>query len=247
MYLDFSNLQIFLMALIFVWTAFVRSSLGFGGIALGMPFMLLVHNEALFWLPIFGIHLLFFSAITLQRDIRQVDWGFLKSSGRYIVPASLLGIFGLLSLPNHFLVGLIYGFTLFYALLWMMNWTINSHQGWLDKILLLAGGYVIGIGMPGMPLISSVCMRTVAMEKMRITLFVLISTLTIIRLGTFIAADINLHFIFALCLIPTAWIGHHLGMLAHDYVMQNRELFRRVVGGALILVCSIGLIKQYLF
>jgi len=246
MYLDFTNLQIGLMALIFVWTAFVRSSIGFGGIALGMPFMLLVHNEALFWLPIFGIHLLFFSAMTLRRDLRNIDWTYLKKAGVYIFPAALVGIFGLVSLPNDFLVTFIYSFTIFYALLWVMDWAINSKQGWLDKILLAIGGYVIGLGMPGMPLISSVFMRFVAMRHLRNTLFVLVSTTTVVRMGFFVATDVNLHFWFALCLIPTAWIGHQLGLKAHDYIMNNQTLFRRVVGGALILVCTIGLMKQYL-
>ena len=247
MYLDFTDTQVIVMALIFVWTAFVRSGLGFGGIALGMPFMLLVHEEAMFWLPIFGIHLLFFSAITLRNRHKDVDWAYLKKSGKFIFPAALLGIFGLLSLPNTYLVTFIYIFTIFYAFTWLMNWVVKSKQGLLDKFMLTFGGYIIGSGMPGMPLISSVFIRFISMEQLRNTMFVLVSITTIARMGAFVAADVNIHFLFALTLIPTAWIGHYLGMITHDFFLSNTVIFRRVIGGALILVCSIGLIKLYLF
>lgn len=247
MYLDFSNTQIFLMALIFIWTAMVRSGLGFGGIALGMPFMLLVHDQAIFWLPIFGIHLLFFSALTLRSRFKAVDWSYLGKSGLFIMPAALVGIFGLINLPNTFIVTFFYCFTIVYAFTWLMNWAVQGKQGWLDKFLLMFGGYIIGSGMPGMPLISSVYMRFVTMEQLRNTMFVLISSITIIRLGSFVAADINIHFLFALCLIPTAWIGHYLGMLAHEHIMKNAELFKRVIGAGLILISLLGLLKLYLY
>ena len=246
MYLDFSHLQIALMALIFAWTAFVRSGIGFGGIALGMPFMLLVHDEAMFWLPIFGTHLLFFSAITLRKRFRAVDWRYLQQISVYILPAALLGIFSLLTLPNHYIITFIYCFSIFYAFTWLANWKVNSRQGWLDKFLLGFGGYIIGSGMPGMPLISSVVIRFVSLENLRNTLFVLISTLTIIRMGTFVAVEVNMHFLFALCLIPTAWIGHHFGMRAHDAIINNQALFKKVIGTMLILVSSLGLLKVYL-
>ena len=60
MLLDFSPYQMLAIALVFAWTGFVRSGLGFGGAALGLPLMLFVQNTPLLWLPIIGVHLLFF-------------------------------------------------------------------------------------------------------------------------------------------------------------------------------------------
>ena len=62
----------------------------------------------------------------------------------------------------------------------------------------------------------------------------------------FVAVEVNMHFLFALCLIPTAWIGHHFGMRAHDAIINNQALFKKVIGTMLILVSSLGLLKVYL-
>ena len=69
--------QYVLIGLIFVWSGFVRSGLGFGGAVLALPFLLLVLNKPLVFLPIIWIHLLFFSswiawlgAITLKKPSR---------------------------------------------------------------------------------------------------------------------------------------------------------------------------------
>ena len=70
--------QVALVMLVFIWTGFVRSGLGFGGGALGLPLMLLIFNEPLFWLPVIGAHLLFFSSLTLHSRIAKVDWLYLK-------------------------------------------------------------------------------------------------------------------------------------------------------------------------
>ena len=62
---DFSTLDIIFTAILFVWTGFVRSGLGFGGGALGLPLMLFVYDQPIFWLPVIGLHLLFFSALSI--------------------------------------------------------------------------------------------------------------------------------------------------------------------------------------
>lgn len=58
--IEFNTTELILIALIFIWTGFVRSGLGFGGAALGLPLMLFIYNQPIFWLPIIGTHLLFF-------------------------------------------------------------------------------------------------------------------------------------------------------------------------------------------
>jgi len=62
--LDLSLNELFVVGIIFIWTGFVRSGLGFGGGALGLPLMLFVFNKPVFWLPIIGFQLLFFSMLT---------------------------------------------------------------------------------------------------------------------------------------------------------------------------------------
>lgn len=161
MLLHFDLIQSLLIALIFLWTGFVRSGLGFGGAALGLPLMLFIDNQPLLWLPIIGSHLLFFSALTLRTRLHNVDWSYLRRSSYYIIPAALVGVFGLLNLPNHWLLLFIYSITLFYAFIWVMNWAIQSHSG-TDKILLVLGGYIAGTSLTGAPLMVAVYMRNVS-------------------------------------------------------------------------------------
>ena len=61
--------QYLLIVLVFIWSGFVRSGLGFGGALFTIPFLLLIHNDPLFFLPIISIHLLFFASLTLLPKI----------------------------------------------------------------------------------------------------------------------------------------------------------------------------------
>ena len=45
----------------------------------------------------------------------------------------------------------------------------------------------------------------------------------------------------ALLLIPIAGLGHIIGLKVHVYLLQNDQTFRRVIGGVLFVICSIGL------
>ena len=63
--------QYLLIGLIFIWSGFVRSGLGFGGAVLSLPFLLLVHNQPLVFLPLISVQLLFFSSITLLLNNRK--------------------------------------------------------------------------------------------------------------------------------------------------------------------------------
>jgi len=44
--------QYTLIAIVFIWSGFVRSGLGFGGALFTIPFLLLIHDDPLFFLPI---------------------------------------------------------------------------------------------------------------------------------------------------------------------------------------------------
>jgi uncharacterized membrane protein YfcA len=243
MLLDFSVSQTVIVCLLFVWAGFVRTGLGFGGAALGLPLMLFVDDNPLLWLPIIGTHLLFFSGLTLSKRLHNVDWAYLRSSVFYIIPPAIVGVFGLLNLPTLWVNVFIYGISLFYGIMWMLNRTIESHQGWADKLLLVVGGYVAGTSLTGAPLMVAVYMHNVAKEKLRDTLFVLWFVLVSIKMSTFVALSVDLHVVAALTLIPAAAIGHVLGLKAHDAIMRNDTLFKRWIGGGLAIVSALGLLN----
>lgn len=228
-----------------MWAGFVRTGLGFGGAALGLPLMLFVRDQPLYWLPIIGTHLLFFSALTLRTRLHNVNWPYLRKSLIYILPATLVGVFGLLNLPNQWLVIFVYCITLFYAITWLMNMAIQSNNNWLDRFLLLTGGYVAGTSLTGAPLMVAVFMRHVTGEQLRNTLFVLWFVLVSIKMSTFAALGVDLHFTTALTLIPVAAIGHFFGLKAHDRILHNDQSFKRVIGGVLVLISLLGLWRVF--
>lgn len=240
MFEHFSASQIALTAVLFIWTGFVRSGLGFGGAALGLPLMFFIDERALYWLPIIGTHLLFFTSLTLRTRIRNVDWPYLSRSLVYIIPPAIIGVLGLLNLPNSWLVIFVYSITLFYAISWLISWDISSNNSWIDRFLLVTGGYVAGTSLTGAPLMVAVFIRHVSSDQLRNTLFVLWFILVSIKMTTFVALGVELHFLTALTLIPVAAIGHYLGLQAHDKILQNDKLFKRVIGGVLILICLLG-------
>jgi uncharacterized protein len=241
MILDFSLHQSLLTALLFVWTGFVRTGLGFGGAALGLPLMLFIHNDPRVWLPIISVHLLFFSGLTLRTRLHNIDWQYLRKSSVYIVPPAIVGVFGLLNLPVLWLNVFIYSITLFYGFIWLFNRAIESKRSWVDKLLLIIGGYVAGTSLTGAPLMVAVYMRNVSKEKLRDTLFVLWFILVSIKMATFIAFSANLHFFTALNLLPVAAIGHFFGLKAHNALTRNDLFFKRWIGGGLVIISSLGL------
>jgi len=245
MFPEFTVLEIVLSALLFMWAGFVRSGLGFGGAALGLPFMLFIHDQPVYWLPIIGSHLLFFSALTLRTRLNDVDWIYLKSSLFYILPPALIGVFGLLNLPNLWVVTFIYGITLFYAFMWLLDKSIHSENKWFDKLLLIFGGYVAGTSLTGAPLMVAVYARHVVQSKLRNTLFVLWFILVTIKMTTFAALNVDLNILTAIVLLPTAAVGHFIGLRTHDLILRNDVIFKRAIGGMLVIVSGLALFDLY--
>lgn len=244
--LQLSHWQLFFTLLVFVWSGFVRSGLGFGGAALGLPLMLLIDDRPIFWLPIIGTHLLIFTSMTLRTRLRSVDWAYLRRSLVFILPAKLVGVFGLLNLPNSWLVMMIYGITLVYSLLWIFNLSIQSEKGWTDKLFLTIGGYVSGTSLTGAPLIVAVYMNHIDKKQLRNTLFVLWFLLVTIKMGTFAVFEVDLQTLSALLLVPVAAVGHVIGLKAHDYMMQNDQRFKTILGSVLFVICALGFSSLFL-
>ncbi|ASK20810.1 TSUP family transporter [Vreelandella alkaliphila] len=249
--------QYLLIGLIFAWSGFVRTSLGFGGAVLALPFLLLVVNEPLVFLPIVAIHLLIFSSWIAWNGHRQVqkagvggtspesniDWGYLTKALKIMIVPKLIGVVGLLTLPSQIMTNIIFGIVIIYAIGYVLNKPFRSNNKYVDIVLLALGGYVSGTSLIGAPLIVAVFATHVAKEQLRDTMFVLWFILVMIKMASFIIAGVDLQLIHQLWLLPCAFIGHLLGEKAHRYMLKaDTGLFFRVLGAVLILVSVVGLI-----
>ena len=237
--------EIAFISLIFVWIGFVRTGLGFGGAVLGLPLLMLVKGSPIDWLPIIGIHLLFFSGIALANALDTVDWKYFKKSLPWILPAKVVGVIGLISLPPTVMTIIVYSITFIYALTWVMNIQIASSEGWASRLLLILGGYISGTSLNGAPLLVAVYMQNIDIKKLRNTLFVLWFLLVMIKMSAFVIVDVYINWQFSLMLIPVAALGHFVGLKVHDRVIENDTIFKRWMGGALVLICIAGLTKVF--
>ncbi|ATX82195.1 hypothetical protein Ga0123462_1331 [Mariprofundus ferrinatatus] len=241
---DLQTWQYIATALIFVWTGFVRSGLGFGGAALGLPLLLLVVDDALIWLPLIGIHLLFFSSITVSSRIEHVNWPYLKKAFGIMIIPKLIGVFGLLTLPSEWIVAFVYLTTLFYAFCYLFRFELSSRSPWIDYLLLIAGAYAAGVSLIGAPLIVAVFARHVAVGELRNTLFVLWFILVVIKLSVLYWAGIDFWWVHHLWLLPCAAIGHLIGLKLHEQLIaEGTASFKQVIGGALVVISVVGLLR----
>jgi len=230
------------IGLLFVWSGFVRSGLGFGGSVLSLPLLLLVVNDPLVFLPLIAIQLLIFSSLTVGFELRNVDWAFLGKSLAIMLVPKLIGILGLLNLPGSWLSGMVYSMTLFYALTYLFNWPLSRGNRATDIVLLVVGAYVSGISLIGAPLIVAVYVRHVTAEKLRNTCFVLWFILVVFKVLAFMVAEVDFQFRYQLWLLPCAAIGHYLGLRVHRRLLGvDAVSFKRVMGAVLGLVSLFGL------
>ena len=239
----FSPLELLMIAIIFTWIGFVRTGLGFGGAVLGLPILMLIGGSPIDWLPIIGIHLLFFSSITLSNSLRQVDWQYLKKSLPWILPAKIIGVIGLLSLPPNVMTVIVYSITILYSLTWINNSQIISKKTWVNNLLLFFGGYLSGTSLMGGVLLVAVYMNHIDLKKLRNTLFVLWFFLVSIKMVAFMAVGVYIDWRFSLMLIPVAALGHFIGLRMHERMIKSDAKFKRWMGGVLIIVCMVGLLK----
>lgn len=244
------------IALIFVWSGFVRSGLGFGGAVLSLPFLLLIDNRPLVYLPIIAVHLLVFSALTLWQGratksieqqttkVSSVAWPYLGRALLIMLVPKLIGVFGLLALPNHIMTGIIFAIVLLYSLSYIFNKPFVSKQPWMDVVLLMLGGYVSGTSLIGAPLIVAVFAHHVARQQLRNTLFALWFILVSIKMAAFLWADVDLQLLQHVWLLPCAAIGHALGSRLHDRLLEtDARIFYRWLGIVLLIVSSFGLVS----
>ena len=243
----FTTGQLIAIGLIFIWTGFVRTGIGFGGAALGLPLLLLVDDKPLIFLPIIGTHLLIFTSLTLSSRIHNVNWSVVWRVMAVIIIPKIAGLIGLFSFPSLWVVIAVFSITLFYGVTWVFDYKIKSNSKLVDNILLVLGGYVSGTSLIGAPLIAAVVAKQVTRIQLRETLFVLWMILVTFKMGAFIAYDVELQWKFSLVLLPLVAIGHFLGLKAHDYLLQTESTtFHRYLGVSLIVVSLAGLLKYLL-
>ena len=260
--LDLSWIQYSLIALIFIWSGFVRSGLGFGGAVLSLPFLLMVHNDPLIYLPLISVHLLVFSSITILKSnstrfqkrgnqtsqiphTSTIDWSYLKHAMSIMIIPKLIGVLGLITLPSSLMSGIIFSIVGFYSLTYIFNKPFNSNSKKLDILFLILGAYISGTSLIGAPLIITVFANHVNKHQLRDTLFALWFILVAIKMSAFLYAGIDLQLIHHIWLLPCAAIGHIIGLRFHHYILTaDTAVFYRVVGIALLIISITGLAQN---
>jgi hypothetical protein len=246
--------QYLIIGLAFLWSGFVRSGLGFGGAVLALPFMLLVVNDALIFLPLIAMHLLIFSSWITWKGFQKtralgsasslegnINWGYLSKALKIMIIPKLLGVIGLLTLPPKIMTTLIFLIVSGYAIGYILNRPIRKKNKYVDGGLLMLGGYISGTSLTGAPLIIPVFASHVPKHQLRDTLFVLWFILVVIKMTSFVLAGVDLQLIHHLWLLPCAWVGHVLGDRLHQRIVAaETPTFFRLLGVVLLIVSAAG-------
>lgn len=242
--------QYFLIALLFVWGGFVRSGLGFGGAVLTLPFLLLILDQPLVFLPIIGVHLLVFSWLTMWQSHRSehtattINWPFVRWALLVMAIPKAIGVLGVITLPGELISGFIFTIVTVYSLSYIFNKPFRSNNKAVDTALVALGGYVSGTSLIAAPLVVPVAAGRVAKEQLRDSLFALWFILVAVKLAAFMAAGVDMQWIHHLWLLPCAALGHVIGLRFHDYALQRETVFFfRVLGCGLLVVSLVGLAK----
>lgn len=257
--IELSWQQYLLIILVFIWSGFVRSGLGFGGALFTIPFLLLIHNDPLFFLPIISIHLLFFASLTLlskggsKTDTEEnftrapaVNWRFVRYALLIMIIPKLAGVIGLLVLPPVLMNCIIFLLIAAYSVTYIVGQPLKSNSPLLDILFLAFGAYISGTSLIGGPLVIAVAMRHVQSHEFRNTLFVLWTVLVSIKMGAFAYAGVNLQFAAALWLLPIAGIGHFVGLKFHQRLLQQSSQRFYQLLGMVLLIASLAGIAQIL-
>lgn len=256
---DLALWQYVAIAVLFVWSGFVRSGLGFGGAVLSLPFLLMVLNAPLVFLPLISVHLLFFSSLTIGlahwRSRREtgataggaINWAFLRYALPLMIVPKLIGVAGVITLPANIVSGFIFTLVTIYAFSYILDRPFRSKSGRLDTLFMIIGGYVSGTSLIAAPLVVPVAASRVPKEQLRDTLFVLWFIMVGIKLVAFAASGIDLYWEHHLWLLPCAALGHVIGLRFHSYTLRaETKVFFRVLGMGLLAVSLTGLARLLL-
>lgn len=238
------------IALLFVWSGFVRSGIGFGGAVLTLPFLLMIRGEPLLFLPLISVHLLFFSALTVVQGHRSsggegagtINWDFLRYALPLMIVPKLIGVAGVITLPGYIMSGFIFCLVTVYGMSYLLNRPFRSGSKRFDAGIMLIGGYISGASLIAAPLVVPVAASRVPREQLRDTLFVLWFILVGLKLIAFVITGVDLHLKEHIWLLPCATVGHLIGLRFHRYTLRSdATVFYRYLGGALVFVSLVGL------
>ena len=267
MNLDFQWYQYALIVLVFIWSGFVRAGFGFGGALFTIPFLLLIHNDPLFFLPIISIHLLFFAGLTLCLSHRAVavtgavtdavtrekqheppqeaiNWRFVRYALLIMLIPKLAGVVGLLILPSNLMNSIIFLLIAAYSITYIIGKPLQSNSRLLDTVFLILGAYISGTSLIGGPLVIAVAMRHIQAHEFRNTVYVLWFVLVGIKLFAFNLAGVDLQLMASLWLLPFAGIGHMIGQKFHQRLLQHSNArFYQILGWVLLSTSLIGLLQ----
>ncbi|MDA8782077.1 sulfite exporter TauE/SafE family protein [Porticoccaceae bacterium] len=253
--IDLAWYQLALIALIFIWSGFVRSGLGFGGALFTLPFLLLIHNDPVFFLPIISLHLLFFAGLTVIQSERgkkgpnstSVNWSFVRYALLIMIIPKLAGVIGLLMLPTDLMNIIIFSLIAGYSLTYILNRPMQSGSRALDILFLVAAAYISGTSLIGGPLVIAVALRHIRPHEFRNTLFVVWWILVSIKLVAFVLADVDIQLTNALWLLPFAAIGHLIGHRFHQRLLErDSSSFYQILGWILLGTSIVGITQVLL-
>ena len=130
----------------------MRSGLGFGGALFTLPFLLLIHNDPLFFLPIISLHLLFFAGLTLVQaelgkkdaDSTRVNWQFVRFALLVMLVPKLAGVIGLLVLPTALMNLIIFSLIAGYSLTYILGKPLQSNSWVVALAFLITAAYISG-------------------------------------------------------------------------------------------------------
>jgi len=229
----------------------VRSGLGFGGAVLTLPFLLLILDQPLVFLPLIAVHLLIFSSLTVYQNHRDTDspttvnWAFIKWSLPIMAIPKAIGVIGVITLPGELISGFIFVIVSVYAVSYILDRPFTSNNRVVDVLLIALGGYVSGTSLIAAPLVVPVAASRVERAQLRDTLFVLWFILVAVKLAAFIWVGVDMQWIHHLWLLPCAALGHVIGLRFHDYALsRDTALFFRVIGVGLLAVSITGLLQM---
>jgi uncharacterized membrane protein YfcA len=253
---EFALLEWLLIGLIFVWSGFVRSGLGFGGAVLSLPLLLMISNQPLLFLPVIASHLLIFSSATVLRNHLyppthrminssqrgSVDWFTARRALTIMLIPKLLGVAGVIALPPAIISAFVFAIVAVYAMGYLSGRQWRSSSKRSDIALLALGGYASGASLIGAPLVMAVLGHQVAREQLRDTLFVIWFVLVAIKMVAFVVAGVPLQGVMTLALLPCAGLGHLAGLRFHQMALRkDASVFFRAVGALLLPVALVGL------
>ncbi len=243
---DFSIYTIVVLMLAFCWSGFVRAGLGFGGAGLMYPIALLAVDSVLFLVPIICVQLLVFSSVTLVKDRHQINWKVVCGLLAAIMPTYLIGVFGLITLPEQTVLLVVYAVIIGYSLNYIFAAKLSTPRRWVEVPALLLGGYVSGLSLSGAPIIAAVGIKYLDKHQIRASFFVLWTVVCVIKLGTLHAYDVSLQLVHQLWLLPCAFLGHFLGLKVHGHLLRLQSpMFYRVLGYALLVLCLVSMGRQF--